>query len=97
MSTTPKEPKARPAETRKAPAKPKVPAVPVVQAADEIEIDVEALTYPDHISLLNRQITEILEGGPLPPMDLLAVAEAKEAVLQALMAYLEVMDMASED
>lgn len=91
-----KEAKARAVERKSAPAPVEVPPVRDVQVIEEIVIDVDALTYPDHISLLNQQISEILGGGLLPPMDLLAVAEAKEAVLQALMAYLEVMDMTSE-
>lgn len=91
-----KESKPRAAKTRRAPVAAKITTVPEVQAAEEIEIDVEALTYPDHISLLNNQISEILRGGLLSPVDLRAIAEAKEAILQALLAYLEVMDMASE-
>jgi len=64
---------------------------------DEIEIDVDALAYPDHISLLNRQIDELLGRGLLSPVDLKTIAEANEAVLQVVIAYPEVLEMISED
>jgi transposase len=64
---------------------------------EEIEIDLDELAAPDHIKLLNKQIGEILAQRHLSPIDLKTIAEAKEAVLRAVIAYLEVMEMASED
>lgn len=82
-------------EKREAPAKiPPPPAGPVVE---EVEIDVDQLAAPDHITTLNKQLEEILERGHLSPTDLKIMAEAKEAVLRAVMAYLEVMDMTAEE
>jgi hypothetical protein len=64
---------------------------------EEMEIDVDVLAYPDHITLLNQQIDEILGRGHLSPAELIAVAEAKEAVLRVVIAYLEVVEMTSEE
>lgn len=64
---------------------------------DAIEIDVDALTNPDHITLLNKQIDEILGRGHLSPTDLKTVAEAKEAVLRVVIAFLEIAEMTTEE
>lgn len=91
----PPAPKIAVLEKKKAPAKvPPPPATPVVE---EVEIDVDQLAAPDHIASLNKQIEEILERGHLSPADLKVMAEAKEATLRAVMAYLEVMDMTAEE
>jgi uncharacterized protein YjcR len=89
------EPKSTNIEEEEAPKR--VSASAEVQAIDEIEIDVDALAYPDHISVLNKQIDEVLGRSALSPTDIKTVAEAKEAVLRVVRAYLEVMEMVSED
>jgi transposase len=91
----PLQPKAAEIEIEEAPEK--MTPSPEVPVTEEIEIDVDALAFPDHITALNKQIDETLGRGALSPVDLKTVAEAKEAVLKALRAYLEVMEMASED
>lgn len=68
-----------------------------IQTLEEIEIDLEALTYPDHITVLNRRLDELLAREYLCPMDLKTAAEVKEAVLRAVGAYMEVLEKASED
>ena len=75
----------------------RISPAPEEQMIEEIEIDVDALAYPDHISILNKQIDEVLGRGALSPTDIKTVAEAKEAVLRTVRAYLEVMEMVSED
>lgn len=60
------------------------------------EIVVDVLACPDHITLRNRQIDEILLRGRLSPVELTAVAEAKEAVPRVVFAYLEVLETTSE-
>jgi hypothetical protein len=74
-------------------------AVSAVQEMLEeaIEIDVDALTSPDHITLLNQQIDELLGRGHLSPTDLKTVAEAKEAVLRVVIAFLEIAEMTTEE
>jgi transposase len=72
-------------------------AVPEAPASEEIEIDVHALTVPDHISVLNKRMDEILGREYLSPLDLKAAAEAKEALLKAVSAYLDVLERVSED
>lgn len=64
---------------------------------EEIEIDLDELAFPDHITLLNKRIDEMLARGYLSPIDLKTVAEAKEAVLRAVGAYIELLAMAAED
>jgi hypothetical protein len=86
-----------PAVLEKKEAPPEVPSPAEAPVLEEIEIDVDALAAPDHIRLLNKQIGEILTRGHLSPADLKMTAEAKEAVLRAVITYLEVMDMTSED
>jgi hypothetical protein len=82
-------------EKKEAPAE--IPSPAEAAAIEEIEIDVDELAAPDHIRLLNKQIGQILERTYLSPIDLKTIAEAKEAVLRAVGAYLEVMEMAPED
>lgn len=91
----PMEPK--PAEIEKVEAPKEMSPSAEAPVAEEIEIDVDALAFPDHITALNKQIDETLGRGALSPIDLKTVAEAKEAVLRAVRAYLEVIEMASED
>lgn len=62
-----------------------------------IQIDVSEVTYPHHVTLLNKRIDQILEQRHLSPTDLKTVAEAKVAVLQAVRAYVEVLERTSED
>lgn len=66
-------------------------------AVEEIEIDMEALTFPDHITLLNKRLDEILAREYLSPEDLKTAAEAKEAILQAVGAYIGVLEFATND
>jgi transposase len=74
-----------------------IPPPAEAPAVEEIEIDVDELAAPDHIRLLNKQIEEVLTRSHLSPADLKTMAAAKEAVLRAVKAYLEVMDMTSEE
>ncbi|MEW6140488.1 MAG: phage terminase small subunit-related protein [Thermodesulfobacteriota bacterium] len=64
---------------------------------DVIEIDVDELTRPSHITLLNQRIDDMLGRDHLSPIDLRTTAEAKEAVLRAIIAYIDVLERASED
>jgi transposase len=82
-------------EKKEAPAE--IPPPPEGPASQEIEIDIDQLAAPDHVRLLNNQIEKILARSHLSPVDLKTIAEAKEAVLRAVIAYLEVMEMASEE
>ena len=72
-------------------------AVPDAPAVEEIEIDVQALTVPDHITVLNKRMDEMLAREYLSPQDLKTAAEAKEALLKAVSAYLDVLERVSED
>jgi uncharacterized protein YjcR len=72
-------------------------AVQEAQAVEEIEIDVQALTVPDHITVLNKRMDEMLAREYLSPQDLKTAAEAKEAVLKAVSAYIDVLERVSED
>jgi transposase len=96
-----KEPKAEPQAAETETAEAVVEAPPVQELAEEevteIEIDVDALACPDHINVLNKQIDEILGRGHLSPIELKTVAEAKEAVLRVIIAYLEVVEMTAEE
>lgn len=75
------------------------PAQQVVttEPAEEIEIDVDALASPEHITLLNKRIEDMLAQAYLSPAELKTLAEAKEAVLAAVNAYLDVIDRMCED
>lgn len=66
-------------------------------AAKEIEIDVQALTSLDHITVLNKRMDEMLGREYLSPLDLKIAAGAKEALLKAVSAYIEVLEKVSED
>ena len=72
-------------------------AVQEAQAGGEIEIDIEALTFPDHITVLNKRMAEMLGREYLSPLDLKIAAEAKEALLKAVSAYIGVLERVSED
>ncbi len=67
------------------------------QVVEEIEIDLEALTYPDHFTVLNQRLDEMLAREYLSPLDLKTAAEAKEALLKAMSAYIDVLEKVSED
>jgi transposase len=67
------------------------------QTVEEIEIDIEALTVPDHITVLNKRMDEMLAREYLSPEDLKTAAEAKEAFLKAVSAYIDVLEKVSED
>jgi len=73
------------------------PAVAPVEEAEEMEIDLDALACPDHITLLNKRIDEMLRREHLSAMDIKTVAEAKEAILRAVTAYIDVVERISED
>jgi uncharacterized protein YjcR len=88
-----KEPEPQAAEIESAEVAAELPPVQEMKEEEVTEIDVDALAYPEHINLLNKQIDEIVGRGPLSLIDLKAVAEAKEAVLRAVIAYLEVVEM----
>lgn len=62
-----------------------------------IEIDLEELACPAHITRLNKRIDDMLSQDYLSPLDLRTVAEAKEAVLGAVSAYIDIIERASED
>jgi transposase len=68
-----------------------------IQPVEEIEIDVESLTFPEHITLLNKRMDEILGREYLSPEDLKTAAEAKEALLKAVGAYIDVLEKVSDD
>jgi hypothetical protein len=72
-------------------------AIQEARVAEEIEVDVEALTFPEHITLLNKRMDEILGREYLSPEDLKIAAEAKEALLKAVSAYIDVLEKFSED
>jgi len=76
---------------------PKAPGVPETSAVGEIEIDVEKLASPDHIGQLNKKIDELLGREYLSPADLKTLAEAKEAVLGVVSAYIDIVERCSED
>ena len=92
-----KEPEPQAPEIQSAEEAAEPPQVQEMPEEEETEIDVDVLACPDHITLLNKQIDEILGRGNLSPVDLIAVAEAKEAVLRAVIAYLEVLEMTTEE
>jgi len=108
--TKPKAP-AAPAPARAAkPAKPSKPAKPVkpvkplkpavvpeTETIEEMEIDLEELTSPDQINRLNRRIEELLGREYLSPEDLKTLAEAKEAVLGVVSAYIDIIERVSEE
>ncbi len=73
------------------------PQIPSAEQAEEIEIDLDALACPEHISLLNKRIEDILSQAYLSPTDLKTLAEAKEAVLGAVNAYIDVVERVCED
>lgn len=68
-----------------------------LQPVEEIEIDVQALTSPDHITVLNKRMDEMLGREYLSPLDLKVGAEAKEALLKAVGAYFDVLERVSEE
>ena len=70
---------------------------PEVLEVEEIEIDVDKLTAPDHITVLNERIGEMLGREHLTPTDLKTIAEAKETVLGAVIAYMDILEFASEE
>jgi uncharacterized protein YjcR len=72
-------------------------AVHEAQAVEEIEVDLEALTVPDHIMVLNKRMDEILGREYLSLEDLKTAAEAKEALLKAVSAYIDVLGKVAED
>ena len=73
------------------------PKVPQDEAAEEKEIDLDALASPEHITLLNKRIEDMLSQTYLSPIDLKTLAEAKEAVLGAVSAYVDVIERICED
>jgi uncharacterized protein YjcR len=73
------------------------PQVTEAEQAEEIEIDLDALASPEHFSLLNQRIDDMLSQTYLSPTDLKTLAEAKEAVLGAVSAYLDVVDRLCEE
>jgi hypothetical protein len=73
------------------------PLAPPADQPEEIEIDLDALASPEHISLLNKRIDDMLNQAYLSPTDLKTLAEAKEAVLGAVSAYLDVVERLCED
>ena len=83
-----------PARVRKQ-AKP--PDVPKTPTAEEIEIDLDKLSSPDHIDRLNKKIDELLDRGYLSPGDLKTLAEAKEAVLCVVRTYIDIIERWPED
>ena len=68
-----------------------------IEEVEEIEIDLDELTHPDHIAYINKAIDDFLKQEHVTPVDLRTLAEAKEAVLRAIRAYVEVLEMASRD
>ncbi len=72
-------------------------AVPSEAAEEdqEIEVDLDEIARPDHFTVLNQRIDEMLGRDYLSPQDLKIAAEAKEAVLSAVAAYLEVLERGS--
>jgi len=85
------------AEVEEVEVAPEAPIAEEMEEIEEIEIDVEALVCPDHFAQLNKCIGEMLERGCLSPTDIKTVAEAKEAVLRAAIAYMELWEMTGED
>jgi hypothetical protein len=73
------------------------PQAQVAETAQDIEIDLEKLTCPDHIDRLNKRIDDMLSQEYLSPGDLKVLAEAKQAVLGVVSAYLDVVDRCEED
>ena len=69
----------------------------VTEEIEEIEIDLEKLASPDHINRLNKRIDELLGREYLSPADLKTLAEAKEAVLGVVSAYIDIVERCSED
>jgi uncharacterized protein YjcR len=63
----------------------------------EIEIDLEQLACPHHINELNKRIDDLLSQKYLSPTDLKTLAEAKEAVLGIVGAYIGIMERWSEN
>ncbi len=72
-------------------------AVPDAQPVEENEVELQALTFPDHITVLNKRMDEMLAREYLSPQDLKVAAEAKEALLKAVSAYIDVLEKVSED
>jgi len=62
---------------------------------EEIEIDLDEIARPDHFTVMNQRIDEMLGREYLSPQDLKIAAEAKEAVLRAAAVYLEVLEIGS--
>jgi hypothetical protein len=73
------------------------PQVAVTGEIEEIEIDVDQLACPDHINRMNKRIDDLLGQEYLSPADLKTLAEAKEAVLGAVSAYIDIVERCSED
>ena len=73
------------------------PQIPVTEEIEEIEIDVDKLACPDHINRMNKRIDDLLGQDYLSPTDLRTLAEAKEAVLGAVSAYIDIVERCSED
>jgi transcriptional regulator with XRE-family HTH domain len=90
-------PKSEPIEIGELKAPPELPSVREPEEADEIQIDVDEVAYPEHVTLLNKRIDQILGQKHLSPTDLKTVAEAKIAVLHAVRAYVEVLERALEE
>lgn len=73
------------------------PPVREQEEAVGLQVDVNEVAYPHHVTLLNKRIDQILGQRHLSPTDLKTVAEAKVAVLHAVRAYVEVLERTSED
>jgi hypothetical protein len=73
------------------------PQIPAAEGTEEPEIDVDELACPDHINRMNKRIDVLLGQEFLSPADLKTLAEAKEAVLGAVSAYIDIVERCSED
>lgn len=75
-----------------------VKAAPVSEEEPErTVIDLDELTCPEHITKLNKKIDDILNQEYLSPKDLRTIAEAKEAVLGVVSAYMDLLEWATEE
>lgn len=73
--------------------------VPTAQAREEekdesVVIDLDELACRSHIARLNKKIDDILGQGYISPTDLKTLAEAKEAVLGVVGAYIGILKKA---
>jgi uncharacterized protein YjcR len=96
-ATLPTEEQAVPSPKVEEPKSEKVPVDVATEDEehDEIEVDLEAIARPEHFTVMNQRIDQMLGREYLSAQDVKIAAEAKEAVLRAAATYLVVLEKAS--